>query len=196
MNINVELFYFFNHAFQNPVFDGILPIMTHFGGFRFLGVLLIVVLIYAHLKNKKTLKKITFLTLMAFLFSDIIVFILKHLFNEPRPFVSLENVHLLIDEKDPFSFPSGHTASTLSVVTFLVLNMKELSKKYYKSINMMLILFAIIILFSRMYIGVHYPGDVLTGAVIGIGGALIVNHYKNEILNIVNEIIKFKDKIL
>ena len=106
---------------------------------------------------------------------------IKHLICEPRPFVTLDNVRLLITETDPLSFPSGHTTSTLSFVTFFVLNMKELAEKHYKIIDAALILFAVLIPFSRMYVGVHYPGDVLAGAVIGILGAWIVNRYKTKI---------------
>ncbi len=195
MDINVDLFYFFNHTFKNPFLDYTMPIITHFGGFEFLLLILIAILLYAHLKNNGTLRKIIFLTLIAFLFADVITFILKHLIHEPRPFVSLNNVNLLIVENDLLSFPSGHTTSTFAFVSFLVLNMKELSKNY-KIINVCLIIFAIIIPFSRMYVGVHYPGDVLAGAVIGIFSAFIVNHFKEEILFIINLIIRFKENIL
>ena len=124
-------------------------------------------------------------TFIAFLCSDIFAFALKHAVHEPRPFAVLDNVHLLITEDDPWAFPSGHTTSTLAVVTFLILNMKELVQKHYKLINILLIAFAILIPLSRMYVGVHYPGDVLAGAIIGICGALIVNKYKSNILSII-----------
>lgn len=183
-NVNVDLFYFFNHNFQNPFFDAVMPVVTHFGGFKVLAVVLVAVILYAHFKNKKTLKRITILALIAFLCSDIFTAILKHLVHEPRPFVSLDNVHLLITENDPLSFPSGHATSTFSVVIFFVLNMKQLVKKHYKLINLILIIFAVTIPFSRMYVGVHYPGDVLAGAVIGICGALIVNRFSDRILKL------------
>ena len=180
-NVNVDLFYFFNHNFQNPIFDSVMPIVTHFGGFKVLIVVLIAIIAYAHLKDKKTLKRITMFALFAFLCSDVVTAILKHLIMEPRPFVTLDNVRLLIVETDPLSFPSGHTTSTVSFVTFFVLNMKELAKKHYKIIDAALILFAVTIPFSRMYVGVHYPGDVLAGAVIGILGAWLVNRYKTRV---------------
>lgn len=179
-NINVDLFYFFNHNFQNPIFDAVMPIVTHFGGFKVLVVVLIIVIVYAHFKEKKTLKRITFFALIAFLCSDIVTAVLKHLVQEPRPFVTLDNVRLLITEGDPLSFPSGHTTSTFSFVTFYVLNMKKLAKEHYKLIDAALVIFAITIPFSRMYVGVHYPGDVLAGAAVGIAGALIVNYIFNR----------------
>lgn len=183
-NGNVALFNFINHNLQNPVFDFILPIVTHFGGFEFLLALLIVIILYAHFKNKKTLKKFTILALIALLFSGLMVFLLKHLIHEPRPFVSFADVHLLVVEDDPLSFPSGHTTSTLAVVTFFILNMKELAKKHYRIIDVLLVIFAIAIPFSRIYVGVHYPVDVIAGFIVGIVGALIVNHFKDKIWNI------------
>ena len=184
MDINVELFYFINNTLQNHVFDLIMPYLTHVGGFCVLSVLLIIIILYSWFKKYQTLKRIAILALIAFLFSDIIVFLLKNIFQEPRPFVSLNHVHLLISESDPNSFPSGHTTSTLSVVTIFILKMKKLSKNHYKLLNLALIIFALLIPFSRIYVGVHYPFDVLAGAVIGICGSLII--YKlNEVLSII-----------
>ena len=174
MSVNVDLFYFFNHNFQNPIFDAVMPVVTHFGGFKVLAVVLIAIILYAHLKGN--------IPLIAFLCSDIVTAILKNIICEPRPFVTLDNVHLLIAEDDPLSFPSGHTTSTLSFVTFYVLNMKELAKRHYKLIDVALIIFAVVIPFSRLYVGVHFPGDVLAGAIIGIVGALVVNRYKDRII--------------
>lgn len=184
--INVNLFYFFNHSLQNPIFDSVMPILSHFGGFKFLLIILVVIIIYAHIKRKETLKNMAILSLGALLFAGALTAGLKYLVHEPRPSVILDNVRVLFVENDPFAFPSGHSASTWAVVMFLVLNMKELAEKHYKVIDTALIVFAIAIPFSRMYVGVHLPFDVLAGCIIGICCALIVNRYKNEILKIVN----------
>ena len=184
MSINVDLFYFINHTLQNPILDMTMPLFTHVGGFISMVVILVAIILLARFTNRNTLKKIAILALIALLFSGLIVFCLKHIVNEPRPFVTLDDVNLLIVEQDPFSFPSGHTTSTFSVITFFVLNMKELVKKHYKLINVALMIFALFIPFSRIYVGVHYPGDVLVGMLIGIGGAFVVNHYKEKIIEI------------
>lgn len=182
--MNVDLFYFFNHNLQNPVFDMTMPLFTHVGGFIWMVCILIAVIIFAKFTNRDTLKKIAVLALIALLFSDLIVFCLKHLINEPRPFVTFNDVNLLIVEQDPYSFPSGHAASTFSVITFFILNMKELVKRHYLIIDAVLIIFALCIPFSRIYVGVHYPGDVLAGALIGIFGAFVIDHFKDEIIEI------------
>ena len=184
-DINLNLFYFINHSLQNPFFDWLMPILTHFGGFISLLIVLIVLIIYSWFKKYLTFRNILILTLFAFLFCDIITVFLKNFVHEPRPFVSFSNVHLLINESDPNSFPSGHTCSTLSVIAVLVLNMKKLSKNHYKIISTFLIVFALIIGFSRIYVGVHYPADVLAGGIIGIVGALLIVKL-NEVLSIIN----------
>ena len=184
MNVNVDIFNFFNHALQNPVLDGIMPILTHFGDFKFLLLIVIAVILYAQITRRETLKKVAIIALAALLFSDAIAFVLKHMVHEPRPIMSLDNVRLLVREDDLNSFPSGHTTSTVAVVTALILNMKELSKKHYLILDIALVIFAVLIGFSRMYVGVHYPGDVLAGAVIGLIGAFAINHFKNQIFDI------------
>ena len=189
MSINTDLFYFINNNLQNPLFDSIIPVITHFGGFIWLLVIVLVIIIYAKLKNKQTLKKVAIIALVALLFSDLITLLLKQLVQEPRPFMILDNVRLLIPEDDPCSFPSGHSSSTLAVVTIFVLNMKKLTEKHYRIISVFLILFGVIIPFSRVYCGVHFPGDVLVGALIGLIGALIVNRFKDKILDICEKII-------
>lgn len=184
MNINVDIFNFFNHSLQNPVFDSIMPILTNFGEFEFLLLIIIAAILYAQITRRKTLKKVAIIALAALLFSDAIAFVLKHMVHETRPFMSLDNVRLLVREDDLNSFPSGHTTSTVAVVTALILNMKELSKKHYLILDIVLVIFAVLIGFSRMYVGVHYPGDVLAGAVIGLIGAFTINHFKDKIFDI------------
>ena len=183
MDINISLFYFINHSLENPIFNNIMPLITNIGGFVGMVIILIAIIVYAHFKKKNTLKKIATLALIACLVSDIFVVLLKNFIHEPRPFVNLDNVHLLIGESDPNSFPSGHTTTTFSIITIFVLNMKKLFKTHYKSINIALMIFALLIPFSRIYVGVHYPFDVLAGGIIGFCGAFLINKL-NEVLNI------------
>lgn len=191
--INVNLFYFFNQSLANPFFDAVIPVLTDLGGFVFLCLFLIILVLFAKFRKMETLKRIAILALVALLLADLIAAVLKNLILEPRPFVALDNVRLLVSENDPCSFPSGHTTSTVAVVTFFVLNMKELVKKHYLIVDILLVIFAIFIPFSRMYVGVHYPCDVLAGALLGLFGAFVVNRYKTRILTILES---SKQKIL
>ena len=69
MSLNTQIFYFFNHAFQNPVFDAIMPFWTELGSFVFIFFLVIAILIYAYIKNNETLKNIMLLSLISLLLS-------------------------------------------------------------------------------------------------------------------------------
>ena len=138
MSFNVDLFYFINHNLQNPIFDTILPLITHFGGFVWLLIILIVLIVYAKLKNKDTLKKVAILALCALLFADLITYALKLIVQEPRPYVTLDHVRLLVYEDGVFAFPSGHATSTLAVVTIFVLKSRELVKKHYNVLKSLL----------------------------------------------------------
>lgn len=158
-----------------------MPIFTYFGGFKFLVLIFIAVILYAQITRRYTLRKVAVIVFISLLFSGAITFVLKHLIHEPRPFMALDNVRLLITETDLNSFPSGHTTCTIAIVTSLILNMKQLARKYYWIIDVALVVFAMLIPFSRMYVGVHYPGDIMAGFIVGLAGALIINRYKEKI---------------
>ncbi len=69
-----------------------------------------------------------------------------------------------------YGFVSSHAANTFAVATFLTAALR----KSYRSIGWWLFAWALISSYSRIYIGVHYPGDVLAGAVLGILVGLII----------------------
>ena len=170
MNINIDAFYFINSNMQNPIFDAVMPAFSNAGGFLTLLVLCVLAIIMTkHYKLEKYFE-IAKLCLYALILSGIIAGCLKLAFHSPRPFTVLDNVRQLTVPTEPNSFPSGHTSSTLSIITVLVWMLRE-----NKSIVVLLILFAFLIGFSRIYVGVHYPLDVLTGAAVGIiSGAIVL----------------------
>ena len=169
MNINTDAFYFINNNMQNPICDAIMPMFTNAGGFvTLLAICILAIIITKYFKKEKYFE-IAKLCLYALILSGIIAGLVKLTFHSPRPFTILENVRQLAVPTEPNSFPSGHSASTLAVVTVLVWMLRE-----NKVIVVLLALFAFLIGFSRVYIGLHYPLDVLTGALIGIISGIIV----------------------
>lgn len=83
----------------------------------------------------------------------------------PRPYQVLQDVLLTGKPLDYFSFPSGHTlhAAAFSYMTLA----------YYPSLAFLVIPFSLMVAVSRVVLGLHYPSDVLAGAVIGCAMALI-----------------------
>ena len=176
MNINVDAFYLINNNMQNPVFDAIMPAFSNAGGFLTLLVLCILaIIITRHFKKEKYLE-IAKLCLCALILSGLIAGLLKLSFQSPRPFTVLAHVRQLTIPTEPNSFPSGHTSSTLAVITVLVWKLRE-----NKVVVVLLALFAFLIGFSRIYVGVHYPLDVLTGAAVGIISGGVVLGVRNRL---------------
>ncbi len=91
---------------------------------------------------------------------------LKNIVARPRPYTVLQGLEILISEPSDYSFPSGHTCSSVAAA----LTMLRMSDK---RIGIAACILAVLIAFSRMYIGVHYPTDILAGAVIGVFAAFL-----------------------
>lgn len=161
------LFSFFNRTLANPVFDVLMPFMTdlnkHTISFVIVGLILLALIIW----GGKTGRIVVFgLILVVALTDQLNSSVLKSIFYRPRPchFVNdifnIENVRLLVGCGGGRSFPSSHAANNAAVATFLSF--------YYPRLKWWFISFAVIIGFSRIYIGVHFPSDVLAGFFVGI----------------------------
>ncbi len=109
--------------------------------------------------------------------------VFKYTLRRERPYVALRNVHVgRLETADPYSFPSGHTTGAFALATMLTL-------RYPKpQVYVPLFLWAGVVGYGRMYFGLHYPSDVLGGAVIGAGSALLVNHFREDIFAIVRAV--------
>ena len=105
--------------------------------------------------------------------------LLAHLIFEPRPFVSHPKfVHTLIAHAADASFPSDHSAAAFAIATVLLASARVVAQRgvarwLVAAIALIGVLSAVAIAFARVYVGVHYPGDVIVGALCGIVGALI-----------------------
>lgn len=91
-------------------------------------------------------------------------YILKKVVDRPRPFQEYPFIHPAVVETDP-SFPSGHTTAAFAAATSLSLT----ARKWYVTVPAYL--WAGTVAYSRLHLGVHYPSDVLAGALIGAGSA-------------------------
>ena len=177
---NTALFYLINNGLQNNILNMIMPFITNFGST--IACFTICGLIY--LFGGVRAKKVVILALLALFISSAAVYFLKHLITEPRPFLALTNVHQLVSESEIYcSFPSGHTTSSFAVAT--VIGLKYSIEVLNRKLRLIypLLAFAAVIGFSRVYIGVHYPLDVVLGGLIGIISALVVLKFENNIFS-------------
>ncbi|MED9903056.1 MAG: phosphatase PAP2 family protein [Lachnospiraceae bacterium] len=91
---------------------------------------------------------------------------LKNLIGRARPCVVDTSVTLLIPQPGEYSFPSGHTLNGFTAATVIFL--------YSKKAGIPALVFAAAIAFSRLYLFVHYPTDILGGILLGVADAVIV----------------------
>jgi undecaprenyl-diphosphatase len=90
--------------------------------------------------------------------------LLKKGIKRDRPCEALSNVYRRISPSDQFSFPSGHTSAAFVMATLL--------SYFFPSLSIPLFIWALLVGFSRIYLGVHYPSDILAGIVVGILSAV------------------------
>ena len=123
------------------------------------------VLIVAFIFNRKQWKLESYLMLGNLALAGILIVTFKNIYQRPRP----EIVHLV--EEKGFSFPSGHSlAVTIMVGTLIVIFSQRIKDQLWKRIVQILLgLYLVSVLISRVYLGVHYPSDVLASLCVGLG---------------------------
>lgn len=97
---------------------------------------------------------------------------LKHLIKRPRPFLEVQSIKLLISKPSSYSFPSGHTTSSFAAAGVL--------GYYFKRYKVYFYTLAILISFSRLYLFVHYPSDVIAGTILGLFSSAVVLKFSNK----------------
>lgn len=116
---------------------------------------------------KKT-RRVGVLALISLVFSALIDnVILKNVVARTRPYEVIEGLTSLVGAQKDYSFPSGHTGSAFAAAVVMFLGLP-------KKCGIPILVFACLMGLSRLYVGVHYPSDVLCGALIGTGIALVV----------------------
>lgn len=135
------------------------------------GMICMVAIVLLFLFKKKKAALILF---MAYLTSGLIVQLLKRIIFQPRPSLYFDQISFhydhFVDGIEPLrsgSFPSGHTASAFAMATVLVLCLKK------KKISLLCLLTAMLVGYSRIYLGQHFLQDVIAGGITGCIFALL-----------------------
>ena len=134
-------------------------------------VLLLLLLIYP-----KT-RKLGMVAGLSFLLCVGVAEVIKNLVMRPRPFLDIAELVLLVKPPQSYSFPSVHTVSSFSVAWILLWSRER------KAIRYAVFAFALLMAFSRLYVGVHYPSDVLTGMLMAFLGSYLVWRWQGHKLS-------------
>ena len=148
--------------------DVLMPIITLFGEGGVFWIACAVLLLILK-KHRKTGLAMAFALLMGLVICNMT---LKPLVGRIRPydFQAQEfgvTIKLLVDGLHDFSFPSGHTIASFEAATVLLINNKKL--------GIPAMILAVLIAFSRLYLYVHYPTDVIVSIVLGVAIAFLGN---------------------
>jgi len=158
IRLDKELFLFINLKLQNGFFDFLMPILTEFKYWR---VPFILIILAMFIFGKKKERIVAILLLIILGITDATVnFWLKPWIGRVRPCNVFPEVHLLAGCSHSGSFPSSHAANIFGAGTILTF--------FYRRVWIIWLSIALLVSFSRIYVGVHYPFDVLGGAFYGI----------------------------
>ena len=158
VEIDKNLMVFLNKTLSNPIFDILMPIITNQKFLTIIGVILILYLgFYSGKRGKITLIVLIF---AAGISDAVCAQIIKPWVGRIRPSHEfLEYINLLVSKGGKWSFPSNHAANSFAFATIL--------SYFYDKNKTMIFSIASVIAFSRVYVGVHYPLDIIFGSLLG-----------------------------
>ena len=165
LEMDGKLLLWLKEAFSHPVLDEIMIMISRLGNKGFIWIAIGVLFLLLGFRNKIWRNR-GFLVLFSlaanFLACNVV---LKPLIDRTRPYYVLDYTPLIPPVGDP-SFPSGHTSASFAAATAIYFINKKWGIAAY--------ILAAVMGFSRLYLGVHFPTDVLAGALVGTAAAMIM----------------------
>lgn len=146
-----------NSRMKTRFFDYFFQRFTKLAGVSFISVVLLLIFI---LPTERKIKSFAIEAGVALIFTGMTVHTIKFLAKRVRPYDLLEGLNTFDIIMRDYSFPSGHTAAAFSLAIMV--------GAYYPGWFLFMMVFAVLIGISRMYLAVHFPTDVLVGAIVGM----------------------------
>jgi undecaprenyl-diphosphatase len=150
-----KVFQQINSHFDKRIMNLFFRTITQIGGALFISAITLLLIIFT--TNQTRLTAISSAAALAL--SHIPVQLVKKLFPRKRPYLQIETTKILPNPLKDHSFPSGHTTAVFSVIVPFLIQLPSLAA--------ILIPLALSVGISRIYLGLHYPSDVLAGGILG-----------------------------
>ncbi len=161
--LDTSLFHFINRSLSNPLCDRLMPILSGAGVHWFIPLAVAIGLAMLCFGNARARLCALMLMLVVALGDPLVINTIKHVIARPRPCMVLPDVVERLGCTGSGSMPSAHAANwfAMTMIAFL----------FYRRSAWFMLPMALAVSFSRVYNGVHYPSDVLAGAILGGGYA-------------------------
>ena len=170
MTLDTQLFYLLNNvAGQSPLFDGIIVFLASYLAYILI-VLFLALLFFSQYPKRDKLQILLIIGISAVIARFGITELIRFFYHRPRPFLTLPVHQLLTDSA--WSFPSGHATFFFALATAIYF--------YNKKWGVFFFLATILITISRVIAGVHYPSDIVGGAIIGIAVAYATFYFARK----------------
>lgn len=151
-------------SIRTPFLDVVMKYLSLLGEHGIVAIALsIILIIFA--KTRRTGFEVFLSIALAYIVANLII---KNAVARVRPYDAYPYLEALVTKPHDWSFPSGHSVNVFAAATAVFMN--------HKKAGIIALIIAVLVAFSRLYNCVHYPTDVLAGAVIGIAFAILV-HY-------------------
>jgi undecaprenyl-diphosphatase len=176
IDLDKSLFLFLNNLGSQPFDDFWLLITKQFNWIPFFLILLFI--LYKKIGTKQLLVALLTITILI-TFTNEITDLIKFNVQRNRPCNDEELIGLLriVKDSDTFSYFSGHAANSMAAMMFVFL----ILRKYYKY-SYLLFLYPLVFAYSRIYLGLHFPLDIISGYIFGsLTGVLFYRIYINLI---------------
>ena len=160
-NFDIGILNFIRDNLSSPFMDKFMTFITYLGDNGAIWIAIGIILLI-----QRKYRKIGLVLLLGLLLNAILgEVIIKNIVQRPRVFNTYPDINIIIKGPTSFSFPSGHTASSFVAAAIL--------GYYIKDIKYIVYCFAALIAFSRLYLYVHYPTDIIGGILLGTISAII-----------------------
>jgi undecaprenyl-diphosphatase len=166
---DTSFFYSINHLPHNQVLNSIFLLIHYLTREGLIYVPFLLIFLFSKNRSHRPLAQLALVsTLLTYVVNDLL---LKNIFARSRPFQILPDAYYLLPSPQSYSFPSGQSAIAFAIATMFLLFFPKKIKSY------LALFFAFVVALDRIYMGHHYPFDVIVGAGVGIAISLIIFKY-------------------